>query len=224
MNIYDQLLESDLFNGFKVVEIESMLNNLKYKINKYTKDEMIAVEGEEIKAVGIVLTGEININKIHQNGKQMQVKQMSCGDLIGHALVFSDINCYSSTLIANTSTKILFIPNNNIVSLCMVNQLFLNNFLRLISNQVVYLSDKIKFITYSTMRRKIINYILQEYKKQKNLSIKLSVTRKKMAEILGVTRPALSNEMINMKKDRLIKYENNIIEILDINKLNRELH
>ncbi len=45
--------------------------------------------------------------------------------------------------------------------------------------------------------------------------IQLGMTRKKMAESLGVSRPALSHEMMHMKKDGLIDYVNQSIEILD---------
>lgn len=221
--LYNQLLQSNLFEGFTIKDIEILMKDLKYHIKSYSKGEIIALEGEEAKEVGIVLSGELTINKLYQDGKQMHVKQMLTGNLIGFAFVFSDSSCYSSTLIAGTNSKIIFIPHDHVSHLCFTNKLFLSNFLKLISNQLVYISDKLKFINYGTIRKKVVNYILQEYKKQKTLTIKLSVSRKKMADSLGVTRPALSNEMINMKKDGLIKYDNHIIEILDINKLNEEL-
>ncbi|SHG94094.1 Crp/Fnr family transcriptional regulator [Tepidibacter thalassicus] len=221
--MFKELENSELFKGFDSEQIHNMLKKINYKIEEFSKGEVIAMEGENVESLGIVLSGEINVNKMYENGKQFQVKKIVCGDLIGHGFVFSDINYYSSTLISNDYSKILFISNENIIDLCMGNRKFLSNFVRLLSNQVIYLSERLKFISCGTIRQKIINYLLTEYKKQKTLKIKIFVTRKKMAEIFGVTRPALSNEMIRMKKEGLIKYKEDIIEIIDIYKLEEEL-
>ncbi|GMQ59858.1 Crp/Fnr family transcriptional regulator [Vallitalea sediminicola] len=218
-----KLKHCELFSEFTVQEIEFLLKDINYNIKKYSKDEIIALEGEEANEVGIVLSGTLTINKLYQDGKQMNVRQMLSGHLLGFALVFSESKYFPSTLIAGGDTTIIFINHKDIIDLCFTNKIFLSNYLKIISDQLVYLSDKIKLINYSTIRKKVINYLLKEYNNQKNLLIKLSVSRKEMAETLGVSRPALSNEMINMKKDGLIKYDNNIIEILDIIKLKSDL-
>lgn len=63
------------------------------------------------------------------------------------------------------------------------------------------------------MRQKIADYILTEYKRQQNLYIELSVSRKEMAESLGVTRPSLSRELAAMKDESIIDYHKNTIKI-----------
>ena len=44
-------------------------------------------------------------------------------------------------------------------------------------------------------------------------------TKTKLAENLGVPRPSLSREFINMKNDNLIDYTNDYVKLLDIQKL-----
>lgn len=217
------LIDSQLFKDFDREQINNLLEKLDYKIKDFNKGEIIAFEGDEIKDLGLVLSGEIDVKKLHENGKMLQVKKLVSGDSLGHASIFSDINYYSSTLISNNNSKVMFIPNEAIVDMCMGNRQFFENFVRILSNQIVFLSDRMKFISSGKIRKKIINYLLTEYKKQNNLKIKVSVTRKKMAEIFGVSRPALSNEMILMKKDGLIAYKDSVIEILDLDTLEKEL-
>ena len=45
------------------------------------------------------------------------------------------------------------------------------------------------------------------------------MTKEKLSEFLGVTRPSLSRELINMKKLRLIDYSRNNILILDLEEI-----
>lgn len=222
-SISSRLENTELFKGFDSKQINNLLAKLDYTIKEFNKGEIIAIEGDEIKELGLVLFGEIDVKKLHENGKMLQVKKLISGDSLGHANIFSDINYYSSTLIASNNSKVMFIPNEAIVDLCMSNRQFFHNFVRILSNQIVFLSNRMKFISSGKIRKKIINYLFTEYKKQNNSKIKVSVTRKKMAEIFGVSRPALSNEMILMKKEGLIEYKDNIIEILDFHKLEKEL-
>lgn len=222
-NIFEQLEQCELFKGFDKLKIQKILKNSYYEVVKYTKGEIIALEGDEIKALGVVLSGDVDVKKLYETGKMLQVKKLGIGDLIGNATVFSDSNYYPSTIISSNDSNILFISQKDIVYMCMNNRQFFSNFVRSLSNQIVYLSEKVKFISSGTIRKKVINYLLMEYRKNRTLKIELSMTRKKMAEFFGVTRPALSKEMIIMKKEHLIDYKDNIIEIIDLNKLEEEL-
>ena len=50
-------------------------------------------------------------------------------------------------------------------------------------------------------------------------NIKLKMTKEKIAESLGITRPSLSRELINMKDEGLIDYSRNYINILDLEEI-----
>ena len=220
---FKNLKKSDFFRGFNEEEISDILLESNYKLKEYSKEEIIIMAGYENKQLGIILSGTVDVLKVHENGKMVKVKKLKEGDLLGHANIFSDINYYSSTLIANNECEILFINKERVTELCMRNKRILNNFMRILSNQVVFLSERMKFISCGKIKNKIINYLLTEYNKQNNLRVKVNMTRKDMADIFGVTRPALSNEMINMKNEGLIEYKDNMIDIKDLDLLKLEL-
>jgi CRP-like cAMP-binding protein len=93
----------------------------------------------------------------------------------------------------------------------------------LLSNKILMLNKKLKNISYETLRQKIASYILDEYSHQKKLDIILNYTRKEMAEQLGIPRPSLSRELVNMKKDNLIDFSKNHIIIKNVNNLEKLL-
>lgn len=217
------LSHSYLFNGFNLDEIQEITTLIHYKIDEYEKNQIIAHEGDPISTLGLVLEGHVEIQKTYSLGKLVTVRKIYNGDTFGDVSVFSDRTVYPSTIISSSKSKVMFISTQNIINLCMKNEIFLKNYLRSISNKTLYLSDKLKNISYETIRKKVINYILNEYKNQESLIITLNISRKEMAELFGVTRPALSNEFINMKKDGLIEYNQNTITINDVNKLENSL-
>lgn len=215
MELLKVLQHSEIFKGIELNEIGQLLKRIQYQVKTYKKEEIIAFEGDCATHVAIVIRGEIAINKLYEDGKQIHIKKMSSGNLIGFALVYSDQPTYANTLISVGNTEVILISHDDTRLLCDINRRFLQNFLRLISNQVVYLSERITLVNFSTIRKKIINFILKLHKQQNSGMIQLGMTRKKMAESLGVSRPALSHEMMHMKKDGLIDYVNQSIEILD---------
>lgn len=220
--IYKQLQDSALFAGFQINKIESLLREHNYVIKKFSKDQVIAIEGDKINGLGIILFGEVAVQKVYETGKTLQVRSLKKGDLIGNPTVFADCDYYPSTIICKRDAEILFISQNDIGDMCMAHRGFFENFVKILSNQVIYLSEKVKFISFGTIRKKVIHYLLTEYKRQNNRMIKVAV-RTKMAEMFGVSRPALSNELIRMKNDELIEYNKDHIRILDLKKIENEL-
>ena len=85
------------------------------------------------------------------------------------------------------------------------------------------LNDRITNLSYDTIRKKIANIILSEYKKQKNKNLVLPFCRRKMAELLNIPRPSLSRELMKMKSEGLIDYQRNKMRIIDLQKLEETL-
>jgi CRP/FNR family transcriptional regulator, dissimilatory nitrate respiration regulator len=59
-----------------------------------------------------------------------------------------------------------------------------------------------------------MSYLDYERKMQNSNLIKLSITKKALAEKIGVQRTSLSRELAKMKKDGLILFDKNSITIL----------
>ena len=94
--------------------------------------------------------------------------------------------------------------------------MFLKEFLTLLSLKSVTLSSKLNQISLKTIRQKICEFILIEYKKNGSLKIKLNMTKREWADRMGVQRPSLSRELLEMKKMGLIDYDFSYIYVKDL--------
>lgn len=220
-NIIPVLNKCVLFKNISKEEIEALLNEISYNINTYKKDEIIALEESKCTNLGMILEGKIEVQKIFPSGKVIALNNFSEGNIFGEALIFSEKNVYPSTIVSTDDTKIMFVQKNDIIKLCSRNDKFLNNFMTVLSDRILMLSGKIRNLSYETIRKKIANILLEEYKKQKTVFLTLPYSRKKMAEILNVQRPSLSRELINMKEEGIIDFDRNVIKILDVNLLEK---
>jgi len=94
-------------------------------------------------------------------------------------------------------------------------------FLQSASDKTLILMGKIKTLALKTIRQCIIEFLLYEYHVQKSTTIKLDMTKKELAEKIGVQRPSLSRELNKMRKDGLIIYDSKQITITDVDLLNK---
>jgi CRP-like cAMP-binding protein len=89
----------------------------------------------------------------------------------------------------------------------------------ILSNKILMLNEKLKNLSYQTIREKIASFLAEEYRKQKTLKLRMFISRKEMAELFGIPRPSLSRELVSMKKDGLIDFDRQTITILDMEAL-----
>ncbi|WP_251861915.1 Crp/Fnr family transcriptional regulator [Clostridium sp. Marseille-Q2269] len=223
-NIFSILSKCILFKNFQEKFIEKILENINYKVKDYEKNEIIAIEGDACSSIGIILDGNIEIQKLFSSGKNVTITPLITGDIFGEVIVFSSMNKYPSTIVSSSKSKVMFILKEDIIKLCSLDSVILNNLMGLLSNKILMLNKKVKNLSYETIRQKISSFLIEQYKKQNSLNLKLTISRQTLAEIFGIPRPSLSRELVNMKNDDLIDFQRNIITIKNLPALEEILY
>ena len=221
--IIKTIKKNQLFIGLNDETIKNVLKEIKYYIKTYSKGEIIANEDDECRSLSLVLAGTVEIQRLYSNGKYIVLSRIFEGDVFGEALVFSKAKTYPATVIALSECKVLFINKSDVLKICSNEEKILENFVSLLSDKVFILNSKIKSISFKSIRQKVINYILNEVKGQKSNSIILKNTKEEIAALLGIPRPSLSRELINLRDMNYIEFNRKKITILDIESLEEEL-
>lgn len=200
-------------------EILNLLNGTKYTICNYSKNEIIALENSPCERIGLILEGCIDVKRILTSNSIIHLSSFTKGNLFGEIIAFSNVNKYPATVISNTNSKILFIKKNDFINFCTTHPDFLEIFLNDLTNKILKLNNSITNLSLTSIRQKISNYLISEFKVQGNNFIKLNMTKQKLSEVLGVPRPSLSRELMNMKDLGLIDYSKDFIKIIDLDGL-----
>lgn len=208
-----------LFKNFSDEDFSQLFKNIDYKIIDYSKDSLVLLEGEECNTLNIILKGNLRIQKIDSFGKALVIAEFKESDIVGETLLFGEPNFYPMSGISIVKTTILYIPKSAVLYLCKNDDIFLVEFLKLISGKSITLSTKLSLISLKTIRQKICEFILLEYKNNNSLKVKLNMTKKEWADIIGVQRPSLSRELLRMKEIGLIDYDYNYIFIKNLNEI-----
>lgn len=198
--------------------ILDLFKDANYVIKNYVKNDIIAIEGDTCSSIGLILHGNIDIKRM-LGTKVIHVSSFSKGHIFGEVIAFSDINLYPATVMSSTSCKIMFINKDNFIKFCTSHSDFLEMFLNDLTNKIFVLNNSITNLTFNSIKQKICNFLITEYKLQNSENIKLKMTKEKIAESLGITRPSLSRELINLKDMGLIDYSRSHIKILDLEEI-----
>ena len=217
--IIKKLERNELFNNVDKTKMLKILGNLKYSIVSYKKGEVIFQEEEICSAIGLIIDGTINIERIYPNGKSIVMSKFKDGDVFGEALLFSKVNKYPATVIALSDCKVLYLTKNEIIKLFSVENKLMENFMMLLSEKIIILNNKIRSISLKSVRQKVVDYILCEYMNEKNEEIKLKYSKEEIANDIGIPRPSLSRELIKLRDEGLINFSRNKITILNIEEL-----
>ena len=191
----------DLIKSIKPQDIDSYLTEGSCKITQYGKNNIVHFVGEVCSKLEIILSGKVVIERIDESGNLMTIAEFFNGDVLGGNLMFSKNPYYPMTVTAKEATLILEINKDRLFSLFSDNHEFLKSYLEYVSDHTVILGDRIKHYVNRTIRESIISYLDYECKKQNSNIIKLSMTKKALAERIGVQRTSLSRELAKMRED-----------------------
>lgn len=222
-NLSQILTTCILFRNLREENIEALLRFFEYKVETYKKNSLIAQEGDFCDSIGVVISGTIELQTIYPSGKVSTLTQLQTGNTFGEAILFASYSEYPQTVSSVTKSEVLFIKKTQVVHMLTHHPIVLENFLTLMSNKLIMLNRKVKILSLDTIRQKICNFLIKEYKIQNNLKINVELSRKHMAEHMAVQRPSLSRELIKMQQEGLIDYDKDTITILDLDLLEMEL-
>jgi len=216
--MYKILSDSILFKGLNELDIENLLNKINYQIKKYEPKDIIAFSGEECNYLMIVLKGYVKGEMFDYSGKVIKIEDIHAPKPLAIAFIFGKNNKFPVTVEAVMDTKLLVIHKSEFLKLLRSNVRILNNFLNAISNRSQFLSNKIKFLSFTTIKSKFAKYVL-ELAKDDYYIVELKQTQQQLAELFGVTRPSFARIIGEMQKEGLIKIEKKQVEILNRNAL-----
>lgn len=221
----DQLSSCELFDGIGWDDIKSMLNCLSPRKVRYGKNESIAIEGEKLNSIGIVLDGEVAVSKENAQGERTIIEICKPGEIFGETAAFSGKGLWPATITAQKDSIVLFVAPGKIAvgceKLCQSHRHLTMNMLKILSEKAIMLNRKVGYLSIKTLRGKISTFLIEQYERSRTQMLYMLLKRNELADFLGVSRPALSREMCRMRDEGIIEFEREAVKIKDMEALRR---
>jgi len=215
---YSVLLKAPLFSGMTLAEIMQVISVTPYRVRNYNAGTMISLSGETVSAFMMVIEGTVKGEMVDFSGRVIKIEDVSASGALAAAFIFGSRNKFPVNVVAMADTSLMIIEKNDFVWFLKSNDRLLTNFLDMISNRSQFLTEKIKFLNFKTIRGKFAQYILQNAEADKS-EIKLAMTQNELSEYFGVARPSIARVIGEMEDEGIIITKGKILKILDKKRL-----
>jgi len=217
---YQSLKKCPVFYGIDEKEASILLNKVHFQVKEFKKNEILALSGDQVKNLYIILKGSVS-GEIHDySGNTIKIEDIEAPKPLATAFMFGSDNRFPVTVTANNDVTILSVAIDDFLELLCLNAQLLKNYLNAISSRAQFLTQKLNLLTIKTIKEKITYFILQKAGDRFH-SIELKNTQQELAELFGVTRPALARVLSEMQREKLIIVEKRTVTILNKEKLNK---
>ncbi len=211
-------LDSPLFEGIEPEDRMAMLGCTGYHIGSFHKGDIVAFEDENIKHIGIVISGAVDMIKEDIWGNKTMLVRTCRNEVFGETFACGSDNLSVVTFQASEDSQILFMPFDRVMRSCTMACQFhhrlIENMVRVIANKNRDLMRKVGVVSKRTIREKLLAYLSVQAQVQESRYLEIPFGRVELAEYLCVDRSALTRELVKMKEDGLIDYDRNCFRIL----------
>ena len=214
MNI-DILRNISLFSAVKESDLEKLIAGNHIYQKHYMKGATVHIASETCRTLDIVLSGSLVAYSLSTNGSATTMFEFSQGSVIGANLLFGENHSYPLNIYCLTDCQIIHIDINAVLEF-LHDYNFTLHYIKSISQNSQGINQKIAMFTQRTLRENIMDYFKQQTIIQKSSVILLPMSKRQLADYLGVQRPSLFRELKKLKEEGIIEIRNRTVVIKKI--------
>lgn len=212
------LQQTPLFQGISPSDLEALLSCLQATRKQLQKDQPIFLEGDPATHFGVVLQGRVSIIRTDYYGNTNMIHTKKAGQLFAEAFACSNVKEMPVSVYAADPSEVLLIDARRLMfpcdTGCGYHQQLVYNLLRIMSQNNVFLNQKMGIITKKTTREKLMAYLTSEAKACGSDQFEIEFDRQTLADYLGVERSAMSTELSKLAKDGYLEVKRRHFRIL----------
>ncbi len=214
----NKVYNSPIFNGLTTIEIDLLLNG-RHSVTNYKAGELIALQGSIYHSLLIIDKGVVRGEMSSLAGNSIVIEEIEAPRIIAPAIIFASDNRFPVTVTAVNDADIVSIKESDFTKMMQADHRILHNFVRSISDRNKFLSDRVRTMSFGTIKSKIANYLLSQIKQKQNSEFDIPHTQQELADMFGVTRPALSRAISQIAETGILISHKNHFVIRDEDKL-----
>jgi CRP-like cAMP-binding protein len=217
----DLLSRSPLFKEIPPMQLEQML--LPYQsLTSYDKGDIVALQGDRCPALMMIADGSVRCDMTDPAGRMVTIAILKAPDILAPAFIYATNNRFPINITALTTLTILTIGKESFSRLLQENLKILDNYLRMISDHTQFLTEKIRFLKFGTIKSKLALFFLEKMRISGGPRFIITESQQGLADLFGVTRPALARTISEMIEEGMITADKKQISVLNPSALKQQ--
>lgn len=211
------LMKCSLFENIKPDEIAELLRCLRVEKKNFSKNDMVYTAGDEIRSIGVLLEGKLQILKEDFWGNRLIMAQLGPGELFAEAFVCGGIKEIPVSILAAEDSGILLLDYGRVMTTCPAScghhSRLIRNMVQILARKTIEMNRKIEIVTQRSIREKVLAYLSVQALRNGS-SFDLPFNRQELADYLAVDRSALSSELGKLQNEGIIRFHRNHFQML----------
>lgn len=209
----NKLVEIPLFNSLSADELTQTLKKIIFQRKTFPKESLLAVQGEICNRLIIIISGNVKGEMTDPTGKNLKIEDITAPAAVASAFLFGKKSFFPVNIVSTSDVEIIQIPKPELMRLFQLNEKVLQNYLGMISSRAQFLSEKLRFHSFKSLKAKLAFYLLNESKG--SITFKLKHPQSELAELFGVARPSIGRAFLHLQEEEIIDVHYREIKILN---------
>ena len=219
MKKYLEILKKcPLFAEIEEASLLRMLTCLGARIVSFERRETVFAEGERAKYIGLVLTGEVQVEQVDYYGNRSIFSNLQAGEVFGEAFACAEVSSLPVSILASEKTDVMLIDCSHILHTCENNCGFhgrlIYNLMKDLAEKTLRFHERIEVTSKRTTRDKLLAYLTIEARRTGSREVFLPFDRQELADYLEVDRSGLSAEISRLRREGILESHKNRFVLL----------
>lgn len=211
-SMFDILMGLPLFRGVSRERMAETVGMAKFHFLKYLPGETIVSAGDPCTHIKFIISGSARSTIENYDGRFRVSNTLEAPDVIAPSYLFGRATNYPCTAVAISPTSILQITKNDYLKILGSDQIFMINFLNMLSVNAQKSVDGVLGLTTGSMEERIAFWAVA-LTQPSGTDIVLSCRQRDLYSFFGVQRSSFIATLDAMKERGLLDYNSTEIRI-----------
>lgn len=208
MKISEETLSKSLFFGGLSLDIISLIGE-KGRIEKFSRDEIIFLEGDKGEKFFFLMDGLIKIYKSADNDREVVLRHIRPGEMFGEVILFES-DTYPVSSVAMRDTVLFSVSRSFFMELFNDNN-FRKFFTGNIFRKLRYLADRVAFLNAYDVEERFFLFVEEHYGLKPVITIDMS--KAEVAEGIGTIPETMSRLLSRLKLKEYVTWSRDDLRI-----------
>jgi CRP/FNR family transcriptional regulator, dissimilatory nitrate respiration regulator len=216
------LAASSLFKGIGIEELEALLGPAGHATRSFPRGSSPLQAGSPYDSLWILIEGSVSAEMTSVSGRTIRIETIAAPEPIASAILFAPQPVLPVTVRALADCRALILPRESLIVLCQRSRALLVNLLADSGSRIAAFSERFRLLQFATLRERLADWILAQARRSGGDEFLLPMSKERLAEAFGVTRPSLSRELGAMAREGLVAVDGRRITLLARTRLEAE--
>lgn len=206
-SMYDKLLGLSLFKGASSEALSEILEKTKFHFLKYPAGSVVVDAGDPCTHVRCLIAGSVGVMMSGRDGRFLLRHALHAPSVLAPEFLFGRAPFYPYTATALEPISLLQISKNDYMKILDSNDVFMYNFLNILSMHAQKSVEGILAITTGSLEERLALWVVTLTPRDA-VDIYVRARQRDLASLLGVSHRALTAALDRLRQRGIVHYDN----------------